>query len=352
MADELRYGLIGCGEIAVQNCDAVLGAERSRLVATFDVKKELADDLASRQEGATAYATQDELLAADDVDAVIISTPHFLHEPIALAAFAAGKNVLSEKPIAVNVAQGQRMVDAAAAADLKFGVCFMQRWRGMCRVARELVQGGRIGKLMSWVMVELGQKRETYWTGGYSQRAKTDWRLHWETAGGGYLVMNLIHNIDFFRYICGEDIVSAKAFGGNYNSPEGVEVEDLISATVSLAGGGVGLIAGSSAVPGGGLGENRIIGTKGQIKIGGYGSKSIDVYLTEAAEVEGQAVPAGQWTTVQLTDNDAKLARTKMVQAYSEWVLDDAPFLSPGEDALKSLAVCESIYRDAGLGKY
>jgi len=352
MADELRYGLIGCGEIAVQNCKGVLGADRSKLAATFDVKLELAEDLAAQQEGAKAYAKQEDLLAADDVDAVIISVPHFLHEPIALAALQAGKHVLCEKPIAVNVAAGQRMVDAAADAGLKLGVCFMQRWRGMCRVSRDIIQAGLIGDLMGWVMAELGYKRETYWTGGYSQRAKTDWRLHWKTAGGGYLVMNLIHNIDYFRYICGQEVVAAKAFGGNYNSPEGVEVEDLVSATVSLSGGGVGIITGASSVPGGGLGENRLIGTKGQIKIGGYGSKSIDVYLQDGGQVEGQDVPAGEWTTIELADNDAGAARTTMIGAYSEWVLDGKPFLSPGEDALKSLAVCESIYRDAGLGSY
>ncbi len=352
MADELRYGLIGCGEIAVQNCDAVLGADRSCLAATFDVKSELAEDLASRQEDATAYAKQEDLLAADDVDAVIISTPHFLHEPITVASVQAGKHVLCEKPIAVNVEQGQRMVDAAEKAGRKLGICFMQRWRGMCRVGRELIESGQIGDVMGWVMAELGQKRETYWTGGYSQRAKTDWRLHWETAGGGYLVMNLIHNIDYYRYICGEEVVGAEAFGGNYNSPEGVEVEDFVAATVLLSGGGVGVIAGSSAAPGGGLGENRILGTRGQIKIGGYGSKSIDVYLDEGGEANGQEVPAGEWTTIELDDNDAKLARTMMVQSYSEWVLDGTPFLSPGSDALKSLQVCESIYKDAGLGKY
>jgi predicted dehydrogenase len=352
MADELSYGLIGCGEIAVQNCKGVLEAEKSRLAATFDVKSELAEDLASKQDGARAYATQEELLAADDVDAVIISVPHFLHEPVAVAAFGAGKHVLCEKPIALNVAQGQRMVDAATEAGRKLGVCFMQRWRGMCRVSRDVVQRGLIGNLMGWVMAELGFKRESYWSGGYSQRAKTDWRLRWGTAGGGYLVMNLIHNIDYFRYICDQEVVGAKAVGGNYNSPPGVEVEDLIAATISLSGGGVGIIAGSSSTPGGGLGENRIIGTKGQIKLGGYGSKSIDVYLAEGGEVEGQAVPAGEWTAIELADNDAGAARTAMIGAFSRWVLDGEPFLSPGAGALKSFAVCESIYRDAGLGKY
>jgi predicted dehydrogenase len=164
--------------------------------------------------------------------------------------------------------------------------------------------------------------------------------------------MNLIHSIDYFRYICGQEVTTAKALGGTYNSPEGVQVEDLIAATVRLSGGGVGIIGGASSAPGGGMLENRIVGTRGQIKLGGYGAKGIDIYLTAEAVVEGQKVPADRWTTVELADNDPTKARTSMIDAFSRWVLDGTPFLSPGEDALKSLAVCESIYRDAGLGKY
>jgi len=346
--DKVRYGMIGCGEIAVQSFKAVTEAENAVLAATFDVKEDLARDLAEKAEGdAVACATQEELLARDDVEAVIISTPHFLHEPIAVAALEAGKHVLCEKPIACTVAQGQRMVDAAERTGKLLGCCFVRRYTTGTENLRRFVTAGHLGKIMSWVVVGMGFKKETYWTGGYTQRAKTDWRLRRETAGGGYLIMNSIHTLDYLRYVTGEESVSAKAFGGTYNSPPGVEVEDLISGVLNLSGGGVAIVAGASAVPGGGLDETRIVGTKGQIK---FARRSgTEVYLTEEAEVAGQKIPAAEWTPVDFSGGQSGNSRALLVEGFGRWVRGTEPFRSPGEDALKTLAVCESIYRDAGL---
>jgi predicted dehydrogenase len=268
---------------------------------------------------------------------------------MAIAALKAGKHVLVEKPIARNTAEGKKMLAAAAKARKRLGVCFLQRWRPMIQTARSIVQAGCLGKLTSWVMVELGYKRESYWTGGYSQRAKTDWRLRWETAGGGYLIMNLIHNIDYLRYVSGLEVLKAKSMGGNYNSPPGVEVEDLIAGALSLSNGGIGIIAGASSVPGGRLGENRLVGTRGQIKFGTYGVETLEVYLTEAAQFDGHSVPAAEWTTLTCSADKADRSRTLMVESFGRWIHGEEEFLSPGRDALKSLAACEALYKSAGL---
>ena len=351
MADgNVRYGLIGCGEIAVQNFDAVVAAENAELAATFDVKAELAQDLAGRVEGAVACTTQDELLARDDVDAVIISTPHFLHEPIAVAALEAGKHVLCEKPIACNVEQGQRMVDAAERTGRLLGCCFVRRYGADAEGLRSLIADGHLGTVTGWMTLGMGYKKESYWTGGYTGRATTDWRLKRATAGGGYLIMNTIHTIDFLRYATGEEMVAAKATGGTYNSPEGVEVEDLIAGVVSLSGGGIGTIVGGSAVPGGRLSETRIIGTKGQVNLGGR-REGTRLYLTDGGEVMGQSVPAGEWTAVDLTGGVSGKPRALLVEGFGRWVRGGEPFRSPGADALKTLAMCEALYRDAGLVK-
>ncbi len=348
MAEKVvRYGMIGCGEIAVQNFKAVMEAENAELAATYDVKEDLAKDLAEQAEGAEPCGTQKDLLARTDVDAVLISTPHYLHEPIAVAAMEAGKHVLCEKPIACTVAQGQHIVDVAAETGRKLGCCFVRRYGSDTTGVRKVVTDGTLGKVTAWVIMGLANKKESYWTGGYTQRAKTDWRLKRETAGGGFLIMNSIHTIDWMRYVTDQEVVSAKAFGGTFNSPEGVEVEDLISGVVSLSGGGLGVITGGSAVPGAGLGETRIVGTVGQMTFGRRGATQI--YLTEGGTVAGQEIPAKEWTEIDLSEESEGGSRSAMVAAFGRWVTDGEPFRSPGDDALKTLAVCESIYRDAGL---
>jgi predicted dehydrogenase len=350
MADEVvRYGMIGCGEIAVQYFEALAAAENAALAACFDIKTELAQDLAGRTDGAVACASQEELLARDDVEAVVISTPHYLHEPIAVAAVEAGKHALVEKPIACTVAQARRMVDAAAKADRRLGVCFVRRYSPITGGVRRFIADGYLGKIMAWVIVGMGYKKESYWTGGYSQRAKTDWRLRRETAGGGYLVMNTIHTIDWLRYLSGQEVVSAKALAGTYNSPEGVEVEDLFSASVTLSGGGIGIIAGGSSVPGGGLGETRLIGTKGQMRFERSADPGTPVFLTDGATVNGQEVPAGEWSNVDFSSGKSGKTRALLMEAFARWVRGGEEFLAPGDDGLKTLEACECIYRDAGV---
>ena len=348
--EPVRYGMIGCGEIAVQSFDALTAASNAALAATFDVKRELAQDLAGRVQGAVACASQDELLARDDVEAVIVSTPHFLHEPIAIAALKAGKHVLVEKPIACTVAQGKRMVQAAAKSRRRLGVCFVRRYSPITEGVRRFVAEGHLGKVIAWLIVEMGYKKESYWTGGYTQRAKTDWRLRRETAGGGFLVMNTIHTIDWFRHLSGQEILSAKAVGGTYNSPPSVEVEDLFSASVALSDGGVGVIAGGSSVPGGMQGNClRLIGTKGQVNVGGAGSGGVPVLLLEGGEVAGQKVPANEWTNVDFSGGKTGNPRALLIEGFGRWVRGEGDFLAPGADALKTLQACEKIYRAAGL---
>jgi len=348
--EPVRYAMIGCGEIAVQSFEALTAASNARVAATFDVKQELAQDLAGRAEGAVACASQAQLLARDDVEAVIISTPHYLHEPIAIAAIRAGKHVLVEKPIACTVAQGRRMVDAAADADRRLGVCFVRRYSPITEGVRKFVADGYLGNVIAWLIVEMGHKKESYWTGGYTQRAKTDWRLRRKTAGGGFLVMNTIHTIDWFRYVSAQEVVSTKALGGTYNSPEGVEVEDLFSASATLSGGGIGMIAGGSSVPGGIQGNClRLIGTKGQVNLGGAGAKGVPIFLTEGGNIAGQEVSAGEWTNVDFSGGKSGNPRALLIEAFGKWVRGEQEFLAPGEDALKTLQACETIYRSAGL---
>ena len=349
-ADVVRYGMLGCGEIAVQSFDALMAATNAKLVATFDVKGELAKDLAGRVKGAEACASQAELLARKDVDAVIVSTPHYLHAPIVIAALNAGKHVLVEKPIACTVAQGKRMVQAANKAKRCLGVCFVRRYGRDSEGVRKFIAAGHLGTVTGWITVGLAYKKETYWSGGYTQRAQTDWRLKRETAGGGYLIMNSIHTLDWLRYVTGQEVVAARAFGGTYNSPPGVEVEDLIAGTVSLSGGGVGIVGGASSVPGGGLNETRVIGTKGQINFGGR-EKGTQVYLAEPVEFSGQAIPASEWTKVDFSGGAGGNSRAWLIEAFGRWTQGKGEFLAPGADAVKSLEICELLYRDAGIYK-
>ena len=94
-----------------------------------------------------AYATSEELVQADGVDVVHVCTPNHLHLPLAEAALAAGKHVVCEKPLALDVVGARRLVDAAAAADRTAAVPFVYRYYPTVREAREHVRTGATGPL-------------------------------------------------------------------------------------------------------------------------------------------------------------------------------------------------------------
>ena len=101
MTQPLAFGMIGCGEIAVRTSQSLLDSPLARVVHCMDVVEEVTADLAAKHE-AKVTTDVDVLLGDPEVEAVVISTPHDLHEPLTVKAAAAGKHVLVEKPIACN----------------------------------------------------------------------------------------------------------------------------------------------------------------------------------------------------------------------------------------------------------
>ncbi len=130
----------------------------------------------------------DDLLAADIAEAVVIATPHYFYPPMAIAAFAKGLHVLSEKPGGVQVSEVERMCAAAKASGKVFGVMFNQRTHPLFRRVREIVQGGELGALkrVQWTVTNWYRTQDYYNSGG--------WRASW-TGERGKLVLedNKLH---------------------------------------------------------------------------------------------------------------------------------------------------------------
>ena len=140
----LRVGVVGAGNISGQYSASLARLPQLRVTAVCDLHRERADALAAQHAGARAVAL-DELLAADDVDVVLVLTLPATHAEVALAALAAGKHVYVEKPLAASVAEGRKVVTAAGAAGLRVG-CAPDTVLGTgVQTARAVVDTGRIG---------------------------------------------------------------------------------------------------------------------------------------------------------------------------------------------------------------
>ncbi len=209
----MRWGLIGASNIAAGH---MIGAIRG---AGGDIRSVLS----ASGERAVAYAAEhgipqgfddlEALLAADDLDAVYISTTNEKHFAQAMAAIAAGKHVLCEKPLAMTVADAVTMVRAADAAGVVFATNHHLRNAGSHLAIREAVQAGRIGDVLS-VRVFHAVQLPAFLQG---------WRIDNPAAGGGVIPDIVVHDADTVRFHLGEDPAEVVAMAGASGMGNGVE---------------------------------------------------------------------------------------------------------------------------------
>jgi predicted dehydrogenase len=207
----MRFGLIGAGAIGKIRADAIAKSPVCELVAVSDLDEGRARAAAS---GARYYADANELIAAADVDAIIISTPPPLHEPLATAAASAGKHVLVEKPMAATPEACERMISAARKAGTLLTVGYNHRYFEALKLVRDVVASGDIGTL-SHVRAYTGH-------GGLAE-FKAPWMYDKDVMGGGALMDNGTHIIDLVRYIVGDP---TEVFGFATHKVWGLGVED------------------------------------------------------------------------------------------------------------------------------
>jgi len=145
--DAVVMGLIGCGGQGIGDMKWAVGHKGVQCVAVCDVDKNRRDKAAADFSVSKSYHDFRELLARDDIDAVIIGTPDHWHTIPAIAAMKAGKDVYCEKPLTLTIAEGQAMVKVARSTGRVLQTGSQQRSDDRFRLACELVRNGRIGKV-------------------------------------------------------------------------------------------------------------------------------------------------------------------------------------------------------------
>lgn len=188
----MKFGLVGAGAIGALRAEALRRSGSTSLVAVSDLDESRARAAAP---GARYHASAEALVADDEIEAVVISTPPQFHEPLAVEAVRRGKHVLVEKPMAATVDACRRMVDAAADAQRLLTVGFNHRYFPALKVVRDAVRSG-----------ELGQLKQVRAYAGHMglQEFKAPWMYDAGVMGGGALMDNGIHILDLCRYVMGD----------------------------------------------------------------------------------------------------------------------------------------------------
>jgi predicted dehydrogenase len=166
----LKWGLIGAGDIAQKRvAPALRDAPASELVAVSRARPELAESFAKTFGATRWYARSDELLADREIDAVYIATPVHLHAAQTIAAAEAGKHVLCEKPMAMDVRECDRMIAACRANHVRLGVAYYRHFYPAIVRIKAIVSSGEIGEpvlaqieAFEWCNLQPGQPRSWF----------------------------------------------------------------------------------------------------------------------------------------------------------------------------------------------
>jgi len=201
------------------------------------------------------FSDWQEMLAADCVDAVLNLTPVGLHHTVTLDCLRAGKHVLVQKPFAISVRAGRRMVDEAGTRGLSLGVAEVVRYREPDRVKRWVLDSGMLGGVQMWISGGMGLPD---WSPDMIV-GKTPWRIRKLDAGAGPALDFGVHVFDSMRYLCGE-IDSVSALTPQFEARRHVrddegrivesvdnQVEDAFFAILGFVSGAVGTLFGGTA---------------------------------------------------------------------------------------------------------
>jgi len=274
--EPLRMGVIGVGGMGGAHCRAAAEIKEIDLKAGADVSPENRNAFAEQYE-LPCYADHRELLERDDIDAVSVAAPHVFHRRLCEDAFAAGKHVYCEKPLAVTVRECDAIVRAADAAGKKLGVVFQRRMAPLNREIARRIHDGELGELIRANMIFASLRTQEYFRKG------ARWRGTWKGEGGGVLLNQAPHPIDLYQWFVGMPSRVTALTSRRFHD---IETEDQASALFEHPNGAHGFLT-VSTVDFTRRTFFEIVGTKGSILLDGAAhlltpNHPVDVFIRES----------------------------------------------------------------------
>ncbi|MHB9025328.1 MAG: Gfo/Idh/MocA family protein [Armatimonadota bacterium] len=342
----IRWGIIGSGGIARRRMvPALAECAESTVVAVMDIDRTVTDAVAA-QIGATAYYSEEALLADAAVQAVYIATPAYLHHPQVLQAAKAGKHVLVEKPIALTTAQAEEMIAACRDAGVFLTEGYMMKFHALHQQARDMVARGEIGQVV------FARAQLSCW---YPDMPGA-WRQVPEQGGGGALIDMATHLYDLLQYIIGAEIVEVFAFTDTltFRYP----VEDSSTTLLRFANGAHGVVDAFFNVPDcAGQDRLELYGNKGSIQgegtIGQLPAGKLTAYLGDAASAYD---PQQSKDSLDVACREIAYQPANMYAGELDYLshciaTNTPPALNTGEDGLQILKVALAAYESAKTGQ-
>lgn len=334
---KIRFGLVGCGRISANHINAIgAHADRAELVAVCDVDPAALGAAVART-GARGYDSLTALLAAGDVDAVALATPSGVHAEQAIEAAAAGRHVITEKPMATRWQDGKRMVQACDQAGVRLFVVKQNRRNATLQLVKRALERGRFGRVY---MVNIN----VFWSRPQSYYDSAPWRGTWEFDGGAFM-NQASHYVDLLDWLIGP-VESVQAYTATL--ARNIQVEDTGVVSIRWRTGALGSMNVTMLTyPRNLEGSITIIGETGTVRIGGVAVNKIEHWEFAAPDPEDERVANASYETTSVYGFGHPLYYDNVIRALR----GEAEPETDGREGLHSLELLIATYLSARDGR-
>ena len=337
-AKNIGFGIVGTGMVAEFHHTAILAnqAHGARLVAmcSRDPKKSTAEKFDA------PCLNWDDFVNHPKIDVVCVCTPSGLHADQAVEAAQAGKHALVEKPLALSMADADRMIEAFDRAGRLLAVALQRRAEPLFQQIGQAIHGGDLGRLT------LGLATMPYWR-GQAYFDSDQWRGTWALDGGGVLMNQGIHILDLLVWYMG-DPVHVKSFAATLQRD--IEVEDTVAAALRFASGSMATVTATTTASPGFPHRLEIYGTQGGIQV--QGESVIQWSLNDPASATVAPPQVGETRGAGAGADPRAIAATghiNLIRNMMDTIRGETSLLVDGREGRRSLDIVLKIYRAAGL---
>jgi predicted dehydrogenase len=329
---KLGWAIVGLGSLSInQILPAFAKCEKSKPVALVSGHPDKANKLAARYgvdpKNIYNYQNYDSIKNNPEVDITYIVLPNCMHAEYTIRGFQAGKNVLTEKPMACNPADCQKMIDAGRQAGKKLMVAYRCRYEPYNQEAIRMARSGELGPTQV-IVADMG----------FNIGDPAQWRLKKDLSGGGSLMDIGIYALNASRYLTNEEPTEINAMMySSPNDPRFKEVEETINFQLRFPSG----ILANCTSSYGYVSQNRyrVIGTEGWLD------------MDPATIYSGLRMKVGRKNIIEEINLSARDHFALEIDHMSQCVMENKEPLTPGEEGLRDITLMMAIYEAARTGK-
>lgn len=334
---KIRFGLVGCGRISRNHFHALeLHREHAELVGVCDIDP-AALAAAVEKTGVPGFNSLDALLAGTDADIVVLATPSGLHAEQAIRVAAAGRHVMTEKPMATRWQDGKAMVHACDMAGVHLFVVKQNRRNATLQLLKRAVAQHRFGRIY---MVALN----VFWNRSEEYYASAPWRGTWEFDGGAFM-NQASHYVDLLDWLIGP-VESVQAYTATL--ARHIQVEDTGVVAIRWRTGALGTMAVTMLTyPQNYEGSITIIGERGTVRVGGVAVNRIDHWQFADSSPDDALVEQASYETTSVYGFGHPAYYENVIQSLR----GEARPETDGREGLNSLEILIATYLSARDGR-